>query len=236
MRYLFVNELLNADSISATNESTNYPATNLIDVFLEKRFQSTGVSSLIIFSWTADISADCFFYAFHNITALSAVFKNSGGSTLATVTPSVISDVGIEYFTKLTTVRSVEITITGPDPAYIGGMGTGEYYEMPDPLADFGRPLEDNSFIQASPSGQVLSNYEKPLKAHSWSFRDLLLSIGNEIRAFYITLGKGAPFYADFFEEAPELAEPLYCYFTGPPGDQKNGRRIDYTIDLLEAR
>ena len=229
MRFLFTNEILNA-SVSATNASDNYPARNLQDQFLQKRFQSTGTSSVITFEWMAPVSAGCLFYAYHNLTALTAVYKDSLGATLATITPSTIQDVGVEYFTQIDNVASLEITITGPDPAYTGGFGTGIYTELADPLADFGRPLLDNSYMKASSTGQVLSNYEKPLKAHSWTFRDLTVTQANIIRNAYITLGKGRPFYADFFENARELAEPLYCYFTSEPGDQKNGRRIDYTI------
>ena len=232
MRYLFTNEILNG-TISSTNENSNYPATNIQDDFLELIFKNTTGSSVIKIEWTADIFADCLFYGHHNLTALSAVYKDNTGATLATITPSNISDIGVEYFTKLTTVRSLEITITGD---YIGGLATGEYYAMPNPLADFSRPLKDNSFMVQSPSGQVLSNYEKPLKVLSFTFRDLTPIIANEIREKYIELGRGKPFYADFFENNRDFFYPLYCVFTDEPGDQKNGRRIDYVINLREAR
>jgi len=232
MRYLFTNEILDA-VLSATNGNSNYPIKNLQDKFLGKIFKNTTGSSVITVEYTSDISANCLFYAHHNLTALSAVYKNSASTTLATITPSTIQDVGVEYFTKLTTIRSIEITITGD---YIGGIGTGVYYQMPDPLADFSRDLQDNSFVIQSPSGQVLSNYEKPLKVPQWSFRDLKTSIANDIRNSYIEIGRGTPFYADFFENNRDFYNPLYCFFTVEPGDQKNGRRIDYNIELMEAR
>jgi hypothetical protein len=232
MRYLFTNEILDA-VLSATNGSSNYPVRNIQDRFLHRRFQNTTGASVITIAWLADISANCLFYAFHDLTVLSAVYKNSAGATLATITPSTINDVGVEYFTELTTVRSIEITITGN---YLGGLATGVYYQMPDPLFDFSRPLIDNSYVSQNPSGQVLANYEEPLKAPAFSFRDLLTSIANDIRSEYITLGKGTPFYADFFESNRDFYSPLYCFFTNEPGDQKNGRRIDYTISLREAR
>lgn len=232
MRYLFINKILDA-VLSATNGNSNYPVSNLQDRFLEKRFQNDSGSSVITVEYISDIEANCLFYAFHDLTALSAVYKNSGGSTIATITPSSIEDVGIEYFTKLTTVRTIEITITGN---YIGGIATGVYYQMPDPLAAFSRDLQDNSFVSQSPSGQVLSNYEKALKVPSWSFKDLATVIANDIRNSYIEIGKGTPFYADFFENNRDFYEPLYCFFIKEPGDSKNGRRIDYKIDLMEAR
>jgi len=233
MRFLFTNEILNG-VLSATNENTNYPVENIQDRFLEKRFQDDGGSSVITIEYTSDISANCLFYAFHDLTVLSAVYKDSTGATLATVAPSTIEDVGIEYFTKLTTIRTIEITITGN---YIGGLGTGVYYQMPNPLADFPLALQDNSYVFQSPSGQVLSNYEKPLKAQSFNFKDETNTIANELKSRYITLGAGTPFYADFFEgNRIDFFEPMYCYFTEAPGDQKNGRRRDLAVNLLEAR
>ncbi len=232
MRFLFENEILNG-VISATNVNSNYPATNIQDNFLELIFKDTGGSSIIKIEWAADIITDCLFYGFHNLIALSAVFKDSTGATLATVTPSTISDIGVEYFTQLTTVRSLEITITGD---YVGGLATGKYYQMPDPLADFERQLKDNSYVSQSPSGQTLRNYEKPLKLLSFTFKDLTYKITNEIRDKYISLGKGHAFYADFFEGNRDFFYPLYCIFASEPDDKKNGRRIDYKINLVEAR
>ena len=232
MRYLFTNEILSA-VLSATNGDSNYPVRNLQDRFLEKIFGNGAGSSVITGEWDTDKSADCLFYAFHNLTALSAVYKNSVGGVLATITPSSIADVGVEYFPKLTTIRSIEVTITGD---YIGGLATGPYYQMPDPEEAFPLPLQDNSYFEQSPSGQVLSNYEKPLEAPEFTFKGVSNDVANEIRSKYTTIGKGTPFYADFFENNRDFYSPLYCFFTEEPGDNKNSRKRDYSVKLLEAR
>ena len=61
MKILFDN-ILEDSTLSATNESLNYPVANLGHPFLEKRFQSTTTTSTITADWTTDQCISCFFY------------------------------------------------------------------------------------------------------------------------------------------------------------------------------
>lgn len=160
----------------------------------------------------------------------SVVFDSS-------VTHNIDDDTDFTYFDSVN-VKQIVTTVEGPTGVYLGGLGAGTYLQLPDPLADFDRPLRDNSFVDQSPSGQVLNNYEKPLIAPSFRFPPVLPALANQIRDGYINIGKGFPFYADFFEDDRTFTfyAPLYCFFRNEPGDQKNSKRIEYAIDLLEAR
>ncbi len=235
MRILFDNLFENA-SISATNESLNYPAINLVHPFLEKRFQSSGVSSVITLDFTEDQTMDCFFYAFHNTTSLSVVYKNSVAATLLTLNISSPEDVGIEYFASLTTIRSVEITINGPDPVYLGGVGGGVCYQMPDPLADYEPGNADNSDPVESPFGQTLQNYIKPLRALKYGFRENENSARKEIDTRYKSVGKGKPIYFDLYEDTREKEEPIYGKITNDLGFSYSPRRYNFELNILEAR
>ena len=158
----------------------------------------------------------------------SVLFKES-------VVHNLNSDTDMTYFDKLA-LKQIVTTIEGPDPVYLGGLGAGEYYQMPDPEEAFSLPLRDNSHYEQSPSGQVLSNYEEPLEAPEFTFKGVSNDVANEIRSEYTTIGKGTPFYADFFENNRDFYSPLYCFFTAEPGDKKNSRKRDYSVKLLEAR
>ena len=129
MRILF-NSLVNDASISATNESLNYPATNLQHPYIKRRFQATGTSSTITLTYTADITTDCFFWSLTNATSITVTFKNSGGGTIDTI--NISSPNGrteVEYIDSISNVRSIEIALTGSSDVYIRGIGVGAYYQ-----------------------------------------------------------------------------------------------------------
>lgn len=222
--------------ITATNSSFNYLPSNLIHSFLRKRFQSTGVSSVITAAFTVDQTLNNFFYGFHNITSLTVVFKNSVSATLLTIPITSPEDIGVEYFTELTTVRSVEITITGPDPVYLGGIGGDSYYQMPDPLANYNPDNTDNSDVTESPFGQTLQNLITPLRSLEFGFKDIESETAKIIEGLYKSVGVGKPLFWDLYEDNRDKEAPLYGKITSPLAFPYSPRRHDFSLSLLEAR
>jgi len=235
MRILFNNVFENA-SFLATNESLNYPVTNLAHPFLRKRFQSTSTSSVVTASFTSDQVMSCLFYGFHNFTSMTVVFKNSGGSTLLTLNITSPDDIGVEYFTTLTTVRSVVFTITGISGFYLGGVGGGACYAMPDPLAAYSPGNADNSDFVETPDGQTLQNYVEPLREYEFGFRDQTGVVYPEINSMYRSVGVGKPIYIDIYEDNRDKEPPIYGKIMKSLTFPYKPRRYGFTLKIREAR
>jgi len=235
MRILFNNIFENA-SFLATNESLNYPVVNLAHPFLRKRFQSTSTSSEVTASFTSDQIMSCLFYGFHNFSSMTVVFKNSGGSTLLTLNITSPDDIGVEYFTTLTTVRSVVFTVTGAIGFYLGGVGGGACYSMPDPLAPYSPGDADNSDFVETPDGQTLQNFVTPLLEYEFGFRDQSGAVYKEIKTNYRSVGGGKPLFIDLYEENRDKEPPIYGKITAVPGFTYQPRRYNFTLKIREAR
>jgi hypothetical protein len=222
MKILFNNIVENYSSLIATNQSVNYPVTNLTHFFLRRRFQSDSSSSLITIDFDENQCVDCIFFGFFSGTFFDVAFKDSTGSILLSlnlvVSPS--TQVVSESFTKLTNVRSIEIAMEG----FLGGIGAGCCYEMPNFLSVYTKGNIDNSIDSESAGGQSSQNYIKPLRRYEFSFAGLSDTLIDEIDDNYTSVGKGKPLYVDIFEGAKIKAPPIYCKIT---------TALDYTIGRI---
>lgn len=235
MRILF-NNIAEIATISANNQSLNYPVENVIHPFLEKRFQTTGASSTIVILFDSDQSVNCLFYGYNTMTGLTIVLKNSVDAILDTIVASEIFPVGAEYFPIQTTVRKIELQVSGPDPFYLGGVGVGVYYQMPDPLGVYTPGNTDNTSLTESLYGQTLQNYVKPLRTLEYGFRDNEGTIKKEVNDNYVLVGIGKGIYMDFYEENREKEAPMYGKIIDSLSFPYNPRRYDFSLNVQEAR
>jgi hypothetical protein len=234
MRILFNNIALSA-SVSATNQSITYLAQKLLNPILKKRFQSTTSSSVITFSWDSDQTVDCLFYGLHNTTSLTIEIYNSASALIYSSTVSDVQDVGRLYFTQLTTARTVDITISGSNPVYIGKIGLGEYYDAGDFLSDFKQGATPRWNIQKSPDGQTYSERNRPLRTYSLGFRDKTIEQKNALLDYADEYFPG-PFFVDLTEGDQDFLSPIYATINEYPNMSKNGRRYDTGLLLEESR
>lgn len=236
MRILFDGKVKLAETITATNSSINYPATNIGHPWLARRFQSTSTSSVITITLDDEYDIDCFFYGLHNLTALTAVFKNLGGSTIGTIVVSDINDIGREYFTAIPDVKSIELTISvSSGNAYIGGFEVGEYYQMPDIINNFPLGLRDPSLRRKSRGGQITGDKIRPLRNYNFKFREILKDQVDEMLENYITAGK-EPIFMDITEGDRDYLPPIYCEILEPFEPLKSNRRFTDSLKIEEAR
>jgi len=231
MKILF-DELFENAVMTTTNESLNYPIENIVHPFMHKRFRSSSTSSVITATFTTDQTMSCFFYGFHTVTSLSVVYKNAASATLETLTISSPEDIGIEYFTELTTVRTVEITVNGASNFYIGKIGGGVCYAMPDPVATYTSGSRDNSSDSSSPYGQRLVNDIPKLRELPYAFRELTLTTKNEIEALYTAKN----IFFDLYEEARTKEPPIYGFFVESFNFPYEPRRYSLSIIIREAK
>lgn len=236
MRFLFEPRVRdNSESITATNSSLNYSPANIAHPFIEKRFQSISTSSVITITLDDSYSLDCFFYALHNLTALTVVFKNAGGSTLDTIVVSTINDIGVEYFTQVDSVKTIEVTVTSTSNPYLGLFDTGLKFQGEDFLNAYPLNLKNNSLSKKSTGGQSTNEHITPLRAYDFSFAELLKDYVEELLDKY-KLNGSRPIFIDITEGSRTAFEPIYANITKPPNSRKIERRYRNKITLEEAR
>jgi hypothetical protein len=249
MKILFDN-LAELATISAPGESGNYPASNLANIFLRKRYQALTGSDTITFTFTSDQVIDSFFYGYNNkrlgdaaVYAMTTTFRDSLGASLGVQTIAACANFGAIYFTTISAVRTVEVAISwaGAGAAYLGGIGFGQAYTMPETnlLADWGDAVEDNSTVDTTEAGAVIRDYAEPLTLRPVNFayveRDDYLVIKN----YLATTGKGKPLWVDPFDEDHTFMLPLYAQIVdGMQNATKDPERQYWSFSLVlkEAR
>lgn len=235
MRILFDPIVRNySGTISATNASINYSANNIKHPFLRKRIQASTTSQVITIPFTVDQSADCLFYGIHNLSSLVAVFKNSGGGTVGTVTISSpdTENVNVEYFTQIDNIRSIEVTITTASSyAKLGGFECGVYYQMPYAYTSYPSETIDNSRASKSGGGQVTVDDITKLRGFGFKLLEVSYTIEQEIKTNYYLNGK-RPCYIDLFETD---GVAIYATIEKPISSQRNENTYAIDLEIQEA-
>jgi hypothetical protein len=230
MRILFENLLLSA-TLSSVSPNGIYPVTNLAHPFLRKIYKSTANTDTITLSWTADQVIDSCYLGYTNATSCTLKLYSSAGVLLGTQTFTP-ADMAV-HFTAVSGVRSATLTITASATVYLGGIGIGQSYTMPDPLNDWVDTFVDNSTSSSSSYGQVLTNKIDPLRQAVLNFDvsgyDAYSALSTRVAAL------SRPTFVDLFEKAHDRYLPLYCTIT-PSNQAKTDDRFTFTLTLLEAR
>jgi hypothetical protein len=118
---------------------------------------------------------------------------------------------------------------------FLGGLGAGCCYEMPNFLSVYERPNPDNSISSESPGGQSQQNFVKPFRAYNFSFNtyaDIAKAVYNE----YIKAGVGKPLYIDIFEDAHDVEAPVYSKILAPIGPVQGKISNTYSLSIKEVR
>jgi len=232
MKILFKNILEKNTGITASNQSINYPVVNLLHQFLKIRYKSSTTSALITVDFDTDQSMDCFFWGFHQLTSLTLVLKNSGGGTLLTVPVSTApnSQVDSVYFAEQTTVRSIELTVNGASGFFLGGIGAGSCYTMPNFLSTYPIGNLDSTTVISSPDGQTTNNYIKPRRVYNFGYN--IINLLEEINEKYISVGIGKPLYIDI----ESGYQPIYAIIATSLNFEVGKISDTFTLNLLEAR
>ncbi len=236
MRVLFDNLVVPA-TLTTDEPNESYPVTNLAHPFLRRKYQSVASPAIITVTFAGDSTVDCLFYGWHNLTSLIMRLYNSGDALLDTITvASPESGVGSEFFTAVPAVAYAEVEIAGTVP-YLGGLGIGEYYELPRPIGDFSEGLDDRGVVVASTSGQAQQLYVEPLKTRNYTLQEMTRATRAEVAALMLTAGIGRPLWLDAFYLDHDYESPMYCRIVREWVTTKNGRRYDArSIEFKEMR
>lgn len=260
MKILFDNAAKRA-TISSVNELVAYPAENLVSQFLEERWQenfSDPPTAVITVTFDNPEDIDCLFFAYTNLTGIYAVTNSGVGAYTALNGIEMTSDgyaivtsdgyaIGMNeaplasdalYWSSTQEgVTSLTIYLFGDsNPLYLGGIGVGKCVQMPDPVNNPTEGREDNSVSVGSAFGQSLSNRIDPLKADSYSFRNVTRAKTAEVFAGYDIVGLGGKVWVDWTERNHAFKAPMYARVTAVPASTKDGRRYNFGLNFTEAR
>jgi hypothetical protein len=119
---------------------------------------------------------------------------------------------------------------------YIGGIGMGVCFVMPNPNENFSEGWIDNSIISRSQAGQVVRDYVIPLKQYTFRFSYAERSQMNALRQVYIDNGIGAKVWLDSTERNHEFVAPMFGIIEEWTADEKNGKNYRFGMTITEAR
>jgi len=232
---LLIDDLVRDATLSTDVSSANYPVTNVQHRFLKRRYQPSDTDATITVTFDAVSSVDCFFYSYHNLTAIAVRLYNSGDSLLHTETiSSPESGAGAVYFTSVASVAYAEVDITSGASAYIGGIGLGEYLDIGRPLADFRERLIDNAAVSVSPAGQTQQVYVEPFGGDSYTVPNMSRDTLFDLREAVAAVGRANGMWIDPFYLNHSYRLPFYGRIVSPIESQKNGNTFDLPIEFQE--
>jgi hypothetical protein len=260
MKILFDNAAKRA-TISSINETANYPASNLVGPFAEERWQEDFLetpAAVITVDFDEPEDIDSLFFTYTNATGIYAV-TNTGAVAHGYMHDVEATDDGEEIITddgydigiieepKVSDciywdsvqegVTSVTIYIFGTEnPLYLGEIGLGLGYVMPNPVDSIDEGFEDNSSFDGSAYGQSLQTFIEPLREEYYNFAGIKRDIVKEIWAKYLSVGIGGKVWIDVTEKNHDFKAPMYCKITSIPATTKDGVYYSFSMSFTEAR
>jgi hypothetical protein len=264
MRILFDNAARRS-TITSTNELANYPPENLVSQFLEERWQeqfNSPPSAIITIAFDDPEDLDSLFFGYSNIDGIYAVTNTgaradlaisddnegtsdflddivtSSGDEIAITDELYYENAGAIYWSALQTgVTSVVIYVFGvANPLYLGGIGIGPSYKMPNPVGVITEGFLDQSPAAGSVFGQSLQTRIQALREESYNFTGIKRPVVKEIWAGYLSVGVGGKVWLDVTENNHNFKEPMYCQITAVPATSKDGVYYSFSMSFLEAR
>lgn len=235
MRALFQNAL-NDSVITATGSSINYPIESIIHRFMKKRWQSSAQSSVISIVFNSVKTINCIFYAYHTFDTFSFQLFNSAGSVIYSGSDSNIMEYGCIYFSSVTGVKRMDITVHSSVVLRAGLIWSGEYYQMPNFISGYEKKYIDASSVDYSDDFQSSQLYTAPARVYGFILPETNDVVKDRIMAEYFAKGIGNPFFIDPTESNRLKLKPDYVVFSKPPDSSKNGRMFNISCEFKESR
>lgn len=220
-----------SSTLSATGENENYPVTNIKHPFLEKIYKGNDSDETITINFGEDKTVDCCYVGLTNATTLTLRLYSSIGSLMSTKT--LEPTYNCLKFTEINMVRFVTIQAQGASTIFIGSIGVGKSYKMPNPNMGVCENIIDNSITVTNAKGQTLTNKITPLRSIPLSFTTTSVDVYNQVKA--IAVDNDRPIWCDVFELAHTRIPPMYARIKFSEPKQDYGR-YTFNFDLTEAR
>lgn len=230
MRILFNNEAI-ASTNTSLHENSSYPLSNIKHNFLKKIYKSTETSDVITLTFLGDKTINCCYLGFTNATSATLRLYTSLGVLLSTHVLNVGTNGG--YFGSVSGVRYCTLTLSSTELIFIGNIGIGNSYKLPDPRNNIIKGKVDNSNTFTSKDGQFSQNKIPWLKRVSTDHHAIGIEAYNEIYALFADIER--PVWVDIYEELDYGILPFYATIEFKEKDQ-SWRKYDFGITTTEAR
>jgi hypothetical protein len=237
VKILFDNKAKGA-AFSALNESSAFPASNLVHPFARYKYKALTPTDTITVTLPDNVSASCFFYTYSNATSMTLRVYSHTSALLETVSIDCTHDSGSAFFTRHDNARSFTLTVAcdAAEDLYIGSIGFGLATDFPYPLANFEKDLIDLSSKEVSDGGQVSYHYSKPLTSYSLTFNRVKRdSVFHGIITQFLGVGSGY-IWADITETNHEYYQPMYCTTKLVESPSRDRYLVSFKLTLTEAR
>jgi len=241
----YENILADYDTIAATNEDGNKPVTNIFSTYLSLLFGTTAGATVITITFTADQTANSFFLAYTDLdvaSTVSVVYKNAAAGiiftdNLATTGTGILKS----YFTELTTIRSIEITITNNDAGvsfFIGSIWISESLTLPDASINPVHSLFNLAGYNKSTAGNVSGQVRNCLQGWETNIPVIGTDVIRDNINDYITAVNNLPHFIDFYEELDDWV--FFCHLTAArytyeKQNDQNRKYSNYKLTYEEA-
>lgn len=241
MKVSYENLLLEASSISATNENINQPVTNIYHRYLELPFYATGQTSVIQIDFTTTHAVDHIAYGFHNLNTLNVKLYDALLVLSRNIDITLEENESIYYFTSQPDVKRIILTCSTLSALlYIGTIFVGEYQEFPrfEQSPNGGIELRDSDFT--SPGGQSSGNRKRNLPFHSLSIKNITNDERADFIAYYNYVQKSIPHFVDMYPDSHDKEPVFYgkIISTSIPLDKRkiSAWKYDSNVNYREAR
>lgn len=231
MRILFDNKLLDA-TVSSVNANPLYPVSRLKDSFLKRIYKATAHTDTITILFAETSKIDCCYVGFTNANSMLLELKDSSENVLYSTYLNVNKGGGA--FSSVSGVSKAVLTISSNDNIFLGTIGIGDTYTMPNPINDIIKAFVDNSTVYTTSDGQYSKNkivWLRFLKASFATVDDI--DLYNEIFSLFADVD--APIWVDCFENVANVINPLYCSVEFK-ADSKSDTIYKFSFEATEAR
>lgn len=220
MRILFNNLILDDDvDLLSVSVSDNYPLENLKNRVLTKRTQSLSGDLNFTVTFPSPVTINCICFGYTNGTSI----------TVKGITQDIEHKSNMIYFAE-ETLSTFDVSISGTEDIYLGGIAAGLYYQMPDPLNNFGVGIQDGNTLFENRYGITYQGKGEIINVPSYSFRNVSNVIKKQIFSGY--QGVGSVVWIDPFEDYRDLEEPKYSVFSSQIQFRYEGRE-KYSISIF---
>jgi hypothetical protein len=236
MKILFDNLML-ISTLSAASPNDSYPLANLKHSFLKKIYKSTTNYDIITMTWDEDQTIDCCYVGHTNAKSFMLSLYDENSTLLYSKRFS--SDAMGVNFTAVAGVRSATLYLCNflETTIYLGSIGVGINYAMPDPIADWSPDSLDNSTRVSSSDGQILINKIPKLQKIGLNFRIFTYLLFQTIKSYIDDIDQ--PVFIDCFEKSHGALAPIALYdnsaMADVPGIPDNAAETTYKSNFASS-
>ncbi len=248
MRVIYNNLVDSADTLTASEEDADFPATNLQQIHLvtEWRTNELSAQTIVLDAGTgATFTCDSVVIANHNLSGSADVAfqmhtSDSWGTPDLDETITWRSGIIVHYFTS-TTKRYARFVFndTSNSDGFIGigRIAMAVHLEFdPSSIVEFPIKNTRTDVVDHSISNQVYSDEGVGFREFTYRFPRSAFSMVDSVRTLWDTVGKHKPFFFMNFNTRFTEIEPAYVVITNDITESfKENLRIEYGLRMREV-